>query len=101
VASAFEARWPLAVNHWSSRDEITERKWSEDDGEQYQKRHFLKACRLGPLGVRLHSRPTVFDDSAVVGSVVPIGRGWSSMSDSEPDAPPKPSPSLGDTDARS
>jgi hypothetical protein len=31
----------LAVNRWTSRDEINERKWSEDDGEQYQKCHFL------------------------------------------------------------
>jgi hypothetical protein len=42
----------LAVNRWTSRDEINERKWSEDDGEQYQKRHFLGIVTVTALAAR-------------------------------------------------
>jgi hypothetical protein len=29
------------MNRWSRRDEINERKWAKNNGEQHQKRHLL------------------------------------------------------------
>jgi hypothetical protein len=40
----------LAVNGWTSGDEINERNWSENDGEQYQKRHFLHRPKRRDVG---------------------------------------------------
>jgi hypothetical protein len=39
-----------AVNLWFRRDEINERKWAKNDGEQNQKRHLLHGPKRRDVG---------------------------------------------------